>query len=170
MSSLSKIVNAMGGVRTTNGWDIICCYNQEKINKIFAKKHKENKIISTAAFSGIIKLPFVGEVTFTSELKLGAPKIAFSEDVNKQCKLLMDIIGGYISMRAKDGEEKREDFPANAAVITCYAPIAAASGDWNEISNGDKPIIFKGHGSAQHIFLHFKNDEHTTFTLSAKAG
>jgi hypothetical protein len=171
MSELSKIIEAMKGQRSTNGWDVVCCYSQEKINQIFKQRHQKGDIISNVKFSGEVDLPFVGKVAFESELKLRAPEITFSTEMGNKCKLTMDIEGGYVLLRNKENKEQRENIPADTIRVVCIAPIAAASGDWNEIHDGKTPIIFKSESeSTHHIFLHFKNTELTTFTVEPIEG
>jgi hypothetical protein len=165
MSNIQQIVSAMGA-RSTNGWDMVCCYNEDRVNHIFNEKYKKNTICTKVTLEGSCTLPFVGKVKFESELSLRAPKIHFSTERERHCELNMPIKGGFARFIDSKGNVDEEDIPADILQIVCYAPIAAASGDLEEIHNGSKPIVFKEDKVSQnYIFLHFKNTTETIYSI-----
>ena len=165
MSTIQQIINAMGA-RSTNAWDMVCCYNEDRVNHIFNEKYKKNTLCAKVVLEGYCNIPFSGKIKFECELALRAPEIQFSTGKDKHCTLNMPIMGGFARFTDSGGKVEQEEIPADILRIVCNAPLAAASGDLDEIHDGSKPIVFAGGEVTQkYVFLHFKNTAGTTYSI-----
>jgi hypothetical protein len=97
-SPVNAILSQMQGQSITQGWDVVCVINADKINELLAQQYalKVFQNNNLPPFSGIVTLqPGVLAVEFVNVV-LGPPLISFIPDSN-DANLQMNFVSGTVN-------------------------------------------------------------------------
>ena len=160
------LINKMKGQLTTNNWDVVCCYNETKINELLAQKYKSGKLVTEVPFKGSYHDDFFdADVNIDGTLKLKEPLLNFVLGERYLCNLKMEIEGGSYNVEITGRPKKTEDIPGGVIELVSNVPMAAICGDTKKVEDGGKVIDFDSGSTSQSIFLHFQNTAQTTFDI-----
>lgn len=169
MPAKNDLLQAMTGHASTNKWDIVCSYNADIINNILKEKYgRQWTVAAEVRLKGSYEDPFRGEVMLDADLVLHEPELQFIAGTSNVCRLSMPIVSGLYTLTPKDDPGKAElcSIDPNVLQVAADFPLAAVSGDTEEVHDGTQPIVFKDSTiTAQQVFLHFKNVSETTFDI-----
>ena len=167
----TDLINAMSGCITTNKWDVLCSFNESKINQLLAQKYQQGDLVSKVSFQTSYHDDLFDEdVTITVLLVLREPLLNFQIGERDLCHLTMPIQEGKYTMEAKGRPVKETDIPQDTLVITCLVPLAAISGD-TQIHHGGSVIEFDDKDTSKaHVILHFQNTDETIFDIKPNSG
>lgn len=168
MPAKKDLLLAMTGHASTNKWDIVCCYHEDIINNIFKEKYKQGKLVTDVKLKGSYQDPFMGEIMLEADLVLHEPELQFVAGTRNISQLTMPILSGSCTLTPKSDPSKAKSYTIDPNVLQVVGniPLAAASGDTEEVHDGTCPIVFKdGTITTQQVFLHFKNVSETTFNI-----
>lgn len=161
----SDLVKAMAGQLTTNNWDVVCCYNETKINALLSEKYQQGHLVSQVVFQCTYHDDlFDLDVTISAELTLKEPQLQFQLGERYLCLLTMPIEAGTYTMSSSDGRFKKTDIPKEALMVTCLVPMAAISGD-SAVHSGGQVVVFDDALTMAQVILHFNNTEETVFDV-----
>ncbi len=81
-SNFDKMTQAMEGENTTNGWDVVCSYDLEKLNEMLSEKYKQGTLVASIPNLQIWDwvLDFNGLNVDTYDFELSAPILNFNLD------------------------------------------------------------------------------------------
>lgn len=166
-----KLLESIKESMTCN-WDVLCSYDEEKINKVLAKKFEagENKLVSEIKYSKKYEDKFRKTTNlYELMLTLKAPKIHFLTGERNICQVDMPIEKGRFTLSEKrKGEEEfeelgTEEIKENEIILRCDVPLSATAGDG--IRNEEGKISFVQENKTSKIYLHFKHSDLTVFKL-----
>ncbi|MEC0257359.1 hypothetical protein [Paenibacillus lautus] len=158
--NVAELTQAMAGHETTDGWDLVCCYTESKINAFLAQKHKSGKLAQLALIKFSDTDAFTGEqIDYELDILLSEPTLQFIEDDDQYCELLMIIRGGTYSRTISGGDKHSIDIPKDIYQLICKVKLAGLKGDGSVYQKGESMIFTPGEPMDIHIYLHFENPD-----------
>lgn len=154
-------------------WDILCSYDESKINHVLAEKFQKQKEHMVTTLS--TELETINRLRKTTErykltVKLEEPKIQFVPGERNTCQVDMPVGNSIcILSEKKDGEEEfhkvgEEVIDANQIIVRAIVPLNATTGD-GVYTDAKGNISFTDKNQMSKIYLHFKHSQLTVFKL-----
>lgn len=155
-----------GAIGVTNGWDAVCSYSVDALNKVLKSLHQNGTLVSN------LKLctPPQRDIDpphqlFSTEydLNLDTPQLAFVAGSSGSAILTMPILGtSTYNIKDSKGNVLETDPISSGYSLVASVPLAAITGNNTVSAGGD--VITLGNANSAKIVLHFKSSL-TNFTI-----
>lgn len=136
--SAAVLVDKMKAHNCTNGWDMMCCYDEKHVNDLLKEKYKSGEMIANVHFEIEETIPLIHyHYKVVLDMILDQPRVRFDAADKERCELTMVIGGGTLLVyelneegkRVSDEEPEPQDIPADVLQIKGRIPISGVSGD-----------------------------------------
>jgi hypothetical protein len=140
-SPINTILSQMQGQSITQGWDVVCAMNAEKINELLAQQY------ALKVFQNNNLPPFSGTVTLQSgmlavefiNVVLGPPLISFIPDSN-DANLQINFVSGAVNTVGENNViiASQSISPGDGYQLTGLVPLTSVEG---EVENGHDVVL-----------------------------
>ncbi len=154
-SPVNTILSQMQGQSFTQGWDVVCAMNADRINELFAQQYalmvSQNN--NLPPFSGTVTLQSGMLAVQFINVVLGPPLISFlpnSNDANLQINFVsgtVNTVGANNSIVASQSIS-----PGDGYQLTGVVPLTSVEG---EVENGHDVVLDITNAAAFTAYLHF---------------
>lgn len=162
------LVNQLGtGTSATNGWDIVCSYGVDALNKVLQDSHTQGRIDSKISVTADRTNPLSHKKsTITFNLDLGAPTLRFIAGMSGFCELSIPISSATYdiveddsnnsgSASSSSGAPDSSTLPAGYSIIA-RVPLAATFGDTSVSAAAAGQVVTFEADSTASMVIHFK--------------
>lgn len=164
------LVKQLGsGTSATNGWDIVCSYGVDALNKVLKDGHSNGRIAEKVTFKVDRKNPLSHlHSTITFNLVLDAPTLDFIAGLNGYCNLTMPISSGQYKSVDDAGNVLDSGNLPDGYSIVATVPLAATFGDTATSASTAGTVIDFEADTTSSMVIHFKAgaSSNTKFTVS----
>ncbi|QDG52927.1 hypothetical protein FIV42_19925 [Persicimonas caeni] len=164
--SLKEMLAAMKGAPTTNRWDVVTSYSEDKLNQVLKSQYDADKLLTEVVIhtEGVDPLTD-NKFPLVVTLELGAPLMQFVPGQSGWAKLTIPVDSGNYKIAKKDPKP----IPDNVYNLEVTVPLAALDGSTGKVDHGGDVIAFvEGKEEQKHIILHFNNSAQSTYKLQKK--
>lgn len=156
----NNLFSAMQKGKSTNNWDIVCSYSEDKINALLEQRYDQKELTEKIAFSISVKDSRKNDHTVKYNLVCGTPLLKFAESGDFTCKLAFPLSKFSYTI------DKQTPIVLDGKYsLTVSAPLANLNVDSKKVQSGNSVVEFKKPNQKYSIFLHFKSKADTKFTL-----
>lgn len=166
--TLAALVAAMGGVPSTNHWDVVTSYSVDKLNQILQAQYGANKLVKEVKVETEGVDPILGtKFPLTVTMKLSAPSLKFVIGDSGTCQLTMPIESGQYQIASN----QPKPIQANVYQIVGTLPLAALDGRTGKLSTAGDVIAFGSDGGNEaHVILDFTRSGDRAYAVEARDG
>lgn len=133
MDKLS-LIKSLKGHNLTCGWDMVCCFHQEKINEMLSAEYSAKRLTKEIPVHEEVPAGFVpGNVIYDGSVILKTPVISFLTD--NKCEIEMAIKSGLITESYMGNPGKSISFDDNTWFVTGILSLSAVSGAMEAVDN-----------------------------------
>jgi hypothetical protein len=154
--STDVLLAALAGFPSTDGWDVVCSYGLDALNRVLAKAHAAGSLPATLPEFSVDRTdPITGDKFKESfDMVLDAPTLEFVGGDSAACVLTMPITSCAWKMEKPDGSPIR-----NASAAAGYSLVATVSlgGMYADgtSSTGDVVTWDANDSRKAHVVVHF---------------